>query len=717
MLDAKEIKNILTKVPNAPGIYKMISEEGSVIYIGKAIDLKKRLQQYFRKNYQHSTRTKKLIENIKKIDFISVDTDLEAIILETNLIKQFKPKYNILMKDDKNYVYIKITKEEFPRIQIVRKVEKDGAKYYGPKTSAHKVKETFKILKRLFPFRHCGLNIEMLKENPPGKNGKVKHDVKVTNKVLKYPCLDFYIKRCIAPCIGKCTKEEYAEIVKHVENFLEGKANDILKILNQKMQNYAKNREFEKAAKFRDKIEKVESILEKQKVADPHQKDKDIINYCIVQSKAYFNLFQIRDGKLLNQENFVLSAEEVEESESKEVLKAFLNQYYDLSTDIPREILLPHEIEEKSELLDKLSEAKGRKVKIVIPKKGIKNKLLEMSSKNARMYADRQNPSWQQVSELSKKASEDLQKVLKLKEELKRIECYDISHLSGTDTVGSMIVFEKGVPKKDHYRKFKLRTVQGKPDDYRSMEEVLTRRFSKIALQYKHQEYKFKKARKKDQEFIEKNSDIKIDKVDRNFYVLEKGKKIVGFISTLEHSPKVAELRDIWVDKKERGKKLGYKLLKSAIEKVKARRVYAICNKDLLEYYLLMGFEEINKIPEELEEREKEVLKEHKEVAQTVYDRNKHKMDKSFSSIPDLIVVDGGKGQLSSALKVLGKLELSIPVISLAKRLEEIFTPWKKESIILAKNNDALKLLQRARDEAHRFAISYNRKLRAKRYR
>src|SRR3989338_2445833 len=262
MPDKKNIKRILGNLPHNPGIYKMMDKDGKIIYIGKAKDLNKRIRQYFQKNYEHSTRTKKMKENTEDIKITVVDSDLEAVILEHNLIKEFKPKYNVVMKDDKNYVYIKITNEDFPRIQIVRKIEKDGARYIGPKTAAHKVKETFKVIKKLFPFRHCGLDIEMIQENPSGK----EHEVKVTHKVLKYPCIDFYIKRCIAPCIGKCTTEEYREIVKNAERFLEGKVDDILKNLYEQMRQLAVQQKFEKAAGLRDKIKNVEEILEKQKI-------------------------------------------------------------------------------------------------------------------------------------------------------------------------------------------------------------------------------------------------------------------------------------------------------------------------------------------------------------------------------------------------------------------------------------------------------------------
>ncbi len=704
MIENKKLKTILENLPRSPGVYKMLDEEGRVIYLGKAKDLAKRVKQYFQKNYEHSSRTKKLLEKVTSIETIGVDSELEAMILEHNLIKQLQPKYNVIMKDDKNYVYIKITKEDFPRVQIVRKVEKDNAKYFGPKTAAHKVKETFNVLKKIFPFRHCGLDIESL-------GGK---EVKVTNKVIKYPCLDFYIKKCIAPCIAKCTIEEYAEIIKNVESFLEGKADEVLQNLYDKMGIYARNREFEKAAKLRDRIKKVEAIREKQKVQTDLETNQDIINYCIAHNRAFFNLFQIRNGKLIGQENFILSANDLEDNDQKEVLEAFLNQYYEIATDIPKEILIPHELELNSESEKLIEKYSGKKTKITIPKIGTKNKLLEMSLNNARIYADRNKPSWREESELTIKASETLQRLLKIKQPLKRIECYDISHLSGTETVGSMIVFIKGAPKNSMYRKFKLKTVDGKPDDYKSMEELLFRRFSKIAMTNLHAKYAHRRANKKDKDFIEKNNEIDFTKTDRQFFILEKEKKQIGFISVKRHSEKVIELNNLWIKKNERGKKLGYKLIKETIKKCKIKRAYVICREEMRDYYLIAGFEEIKNLPEELTERYKQCVSKHKKISCLSYDTNKHKEDESFKEIPDLIIIDGGKGQLSIGTKVFKELGLDIPYLALAKQMEEIFLPDKEKSIILERNNEALKLLQRARDEAHRFAISYNQNRRLK---
>jgi excinuclease ABC subunit C len=708
-IEAKKLKNILKNLPKAPGIYKMTNEEGRVIYVGKAKDLSKRVKQYFKKGYEHSTRTKKLIEKVDNVETITVDNELEAVILEHNLIKQLQPKYNVIMKDDKSYVYIKITREDFPRIQVVRHTDrkKDNAKYIGPKTAANKVRDTLKLLKKLFPFRHCNLDIQTKGDNK----------VIVTHKTIKYPCIDYHIKRCIGPCIDKCSPEEYQKIIQNVEDFLEGKAGNVLKSLQEQMQKYAKNHKFEQAAKLRDRIKKVESILERQNVSDDSANNQDIINYCTTHGNAYFNLFQVRNGKLIDQENFILKAEEVEEEENVEVLEAFLKQYYELATDIPKEILLPHKLEHQKEIKEFIESHSQIKNRLLVPQRGKKNKLLEMSLKNARIYADRNKPSWQEESELTENAIKELAKLIKSEKPIKRLECYDISHLSGTDTVGSMIVFQKGVPKKDQYRKFKLRTVQGKPDDFKSMEEVLYRRLNKISQNIQHQEYKFKKARKVDKKIIEKNAKIDLEKSDKQFYILEKEKEAQGFIAIEEHSPKISELTNLWIKKELRGEKIGYKLIREALKKAKSKRVYGIIKPELRDYYLLQGFEEIKKVPEELEEQLKKCKKRHKETPIAIaFDKYKHKEDKSFTSIPDLIVIDGGKGQLSSATKILKQLNMEIPYISLAKRLEEIFIPGEKTSIVLPKNNEALKLLQRARDEAHRFAISYNRNLRSKKF-
>lgn len=688
----EKLKEDIKNLPNMPGIYKMYDKEGKIIYIGKAKSLKKRVRQYFQKNYQHSTRTKKLLENLEKIETISVDTELEAIILERNLIKQYYPKYNIILKDDKNFVYIKITNEDFPKIQLVRNIEKDNAKYIGPKTAAHKVKDTLKILKKIFPFRHCNLEINFIDEK--GKNEKEKCKVEVRRKTIKYPCLDYYIKRCAAPCIANCSKEEYQNIITNVTKFLEGKAGEVIGDLKKEMVEAANLKQFEKAALVRDKIAKIESILEKQKISDPNQEDKDIINYIIIGGKAYFNLFQVRDGILTGQENFTLTAADIEKDKDKEVLEGFLTQYYELTADIPKEILLPHEIENEKNLLELINLQTGKKPKLIYPQIGTKNKLIQMCLNNAKIYADRSTPNWKIESDKSENSLYKLQEELELKQPPKRIECYDISHLAGTMTVGSMIVFKNGVPDKSMYRKFQLRTIDNKPDDFRSMEEVLIRRFTKISEKNSEKEYKFRKISLKTIKSVEK---LKIKLSDeRTAYLLTKDDKILSVISISEISKKTAIIKIEHLLNND--KNIGILATKKALEKIKSRRIYAEIDENI-DIYKIMGFEELKNPPNDLDENN------------TYIARNniKKKDDKSFNETPDLIVIDGGKGQLQVAVKILKDQKLEIPVISLAKRLEEIFTPKSKQPIILEKNNPALNLLQRTRDEAHRFAITYNK--------
>ncbi|MFH1218262.1 MAG: GNAT family N-acetyltransferase, partial [Candidatus Peregrinibacteria bacterium] len=443
----------------------------------------------------------------------------------------------------------------------------------------------------------------------------------------------------------------------------------------------------------------------------PNQSDKDVINYLIAQDKAYFNLFQIRDGKLIGQENFILQAKDLEDNtQDKEVLEAFLIQYYSLATDIPKEILLPHEITNKTDI----QELSNKKISFIIPKIGIKIKLLELSLKNAKIYADRNKPKWYEQSNSTKEAAKSLQTLLEIKTTLKRIECYDISHLSGTDTVGSMIVFKNGAPDSSHYRKFKIKTFDNKPDDCKAIEEVLTRRFSH--LQKNSQDYKFRKAIKKDINLLQKEVAPSIKRnhlTYKNFFVLENKKKTTIAFAALRYykDNKAAQINALWVEPKERGKKLGHIVLKEIIKKSKAKRIYLGSKNSLTDYYLEIGFEIIKHPPKEM--LENLTIKWPKEGhTPFVYDTLKHKVDKSFSETPDLVIIDGGKGQLSTASKILAPLK--IPYISIAKKFEEIYTPTKKTQISLPQTSDALKLIQRARDEAHRFAINYNQTLRSK---
>jgi len=733
---SKKIKTVLKNLPDKPGVYKMIDSGGRVIYIGKAKNLKKRVSSYFQKTKTLSPRTQKLIENVEDISYTVVGSELEALIFELNLIKELRPKYNILLKDDKNFVYIKITKEDFPRIQIVRKIDDRKATYFGPKTSKAKVEKTFQMLKKVFHFRHCNLDIEELNEKNTAKNAKnntstgVIKSVKVTHETIKYPCLDYYIKRCSAPCIANISKDEYNEAIENIKRFFEGHHEEIIKNIKKQMMELATNKEFEKAARLRDTLQSIESILERQSISDPNQEDKDIFNYVIDSGKAFFNLFQIREGKLINQENFAVQAASVtdeDEDAKAELLSSFLEQYYEKTTNIPKEILIPHEFQERDELEDYLSEEKGKKVKILIPQKGQKNKLLELSHKNAKIFADRNRASWREEGDDKKNILKDLQALLNLPKEPKRIECYDISHLSGTDTVASMVVFENGVPKNSDYRRFKIRTV-GKAlndiDDFKSIAEVISRRASYIG-EIKD-EFLIRKGKKTDEN--------QLGKEFKNYYIVatkEKSKeKICGQLMSKKYG-QYERISRFEIDPQYRGARLGQRLLKYALKHAKTKRIYINCKLSLANYYEEVGFQQIQKIPKEIEESLKgiECVTEASAVQDQIkaettlwyaYDRSRLR-DKSFESKPDLIVIDGGKGQLSAAVEVLKKYNLKTSIISIAKREEEIFIPTVRgakltsQQIVLEKTDEMLKLIQRLRDEAHRFAITFNKDLREKR--
>jgi excinuclease ABC subunit C len=689
------LKHIISKLPSKPGVYKMKDASGGILYIGKAKDLKKRVSNYFQNNKKNA-KTKKLVEQIEDIDFIAVDSELEALILETNLIKEVRPKYNILMKDDKNYVYIKITvNEDYPRIFITRKLEKDKAKYFGPKTAQHKAEKTLTVLKKIFPFRHCSLLIDYVR---PGK-------VNVRNATIKYPCLDYHIKRCIGPCLGNVSKEEYRKIVDQIIRFLEGKHDEIITKLKEDMAAAVKDKKFESAAKIRDKLMAVEEILERQKVVDTHQENLDVINYFNKEGQIFFNLFQIRNGRLLNQDNFIFKTEVLHE-EDPDTLMSFFEQYYEKATDIPKEILIPHDIEGKSTIEKWLSDMKGQKIKILVPKKGRKDKLLELAYSNAKHFSGLSEAKWEGKEKKGREeALQNLMEILKLDKAPRRIECFDVSHLSGTGTVSSMIVFENGFPKKSDYRKFKLHQEKsGSPDDYASMEETLDRRFKYLKPSAANQELKLKKITKK--EFPQMLKIQKLKKIDNKDYLaIELNKKICGFVHFIEAADKklLILLIHFYEEKSNVETRL---LLKKICEKLRTKRLYLHEKSFSNEILERSGCQFINKIPDSFKLKKDEKL--------LVFDKTKQKDDSSFTKIPDLIIIDGGKGQLNVAVRLLKKICLKIPVVSIAKREEELFIPGKSDSIKLSKDNPVLHLIQHSRDEAHRFAVSFQQNVHLK---
>ncbi|MFA5855219.1 MAG: excinuclease ABC subunit UvrC [Candidatus Gracilibacteria bacterium] len=708
-MEKSRINSVLKNLPHSPGIYKMKDKDGNIIYVGKAKDLSKRVRSYFRADPARSVRTQKLMENVADLEWTEVSSEIEALFLETNLIKEIRPKYNVLMKDDKNFVYIKITKnEDFPRVEIVRKVEKDGARYFGPKTAAHNVKKTLMLLQKLFLFRSCDLGLKQIGE---GANGKVS----VTRKTIAFPCLDYHIKRCMAPCISAVSREEYLAAISKVEQFFEGKTTEIEKDLQVQMAEAAGRKEFEKAASLRDKLLALKSLTDYgQVVTSPDHRDADIFALALSSGKAYINLFILRDGKLVSQENFVAEAAGFEagmEESAGAVLEEFLELYYEKAAEHPKEILLSLEVA-SDELEGWLSLASGHKVKILTPQKGKKHKLVELAEKNAISFMKQHKAKWEIRAPGTEEESAELARVLGLPKPPKRIEGYDISHFSGEDTVASMVVFENGIPKKDHYRKFHLKTIaRYEIDDFKSMEEILRRRLKYLG--HGPKDFTFRKAAKTHKGGIEKLwkewDDSGFHGKADEYFVALKAKKVVGMVRFLPGQNKTYLLRSFYVTPKCRGKGISRSLFLYGIEKLKARRIYLSCSEKMKEFYEGFGFESIKEMPKNFE------ISEGKFYA---YDPAKHH-DSSFEEKPDLILIDGGKGQLSSAQKAMSAFDLKIPMISLAKREEEVFVPHRERGasghsspIILPKGSPALHLLQRLRDEAHRFAVEFQRKVR-----
>ncbi len=536
-----KIQEQLKLLPTNPGVYLMKNEQAKIIYVGKAINLKNRVKSYFQSSKNHSPKVKSMVEKISDFEYIITANEIEALILECNLIKKYRPKYNISLRDDKTYPYIKVTlNEDYPTVSITRKILKDGAKYFGPYTSAGAVHEVLNLLKKLFQIRSC------------------------RQMNTKRPCLEFHIKRCLAPCTGRVAKSEYREMIKSLCLFLEGRNEVVLKELTSRMQIAAENFQFELAAKLRDQVLAIEKISAKQNIIIGSS-DQDIIGLARKADEACIQIFFIRSGKMIGRDHFLLNGTE-DETDSA-LLNAFLEQYYNKATFIPKEILLPVEIENEEILSAWLSQKKNGKVSFGLPQRGVKKEMVLMANDNAVVVLEEQMIKNSAGLEQTVGAMKDLGRYLRMEKELKRIECFDISHIQGSETVASMVVFSNGAPDKQEYRRYKLKSVEGKPDDFKSMQEVVGRRYRQ-----------------------------------------------------------------------------------------------------------------------------------------------------SDGIMPDLIIIDGGKGQLNSALEIIRALgHYQIPVVGLAKQFEYVFLEGQSEPVILPPNSKALYLIQRIRDEAHRFAITYHRKLRHKR--
>ena len=541
----------------------MHDEKDAIIYIGKAVSLRKRVHQYFQPSHDEGIKKAQMVKQIARFEYIITDSELEALVLECNLIKEHRPKYNTMLRDDKTYPYIRVTLgEDYPRVLFSRQQKKDRSRYFGPYTSAGAVKDTIELINKLYGLRTCNRNL-------PRDTGKDR------------PCLNYHIHQCVAPCQGYISKEEYRKKVDAAVEFLNGNYAPILKSLEEKMNEASEQLEFERAIEYRELLGSVKQIAQKQKITHTDGEDKDIIALAADDRDAVVQVFFIRDGKLIGRDHFYIKLGN--EDSKSQILTTFLKQFYSGTPFLPREIMLQEEVEDIEVLEAWLTQKRGSKVHIRVPQKGMKEKLVELAKKNAQLVLSQDREKMRREEGRTIGALKEIEKLLGL-EHLQRVEAFDISNINGFETVGSMIVYEKGKPKRSDYRKFKLKTVTG-PDDYASMHEVLTRRFT--------------------------------------------------------HGMKEQE---------------------------------ELAEKDLSEEY------------------------------------------GSFTRFPDLIMMDGGRGQVNIALKVLDELKLNIPVSGMVKddnhRTRGLY--YNNVEIPIDRNSEGFKLITRIQDEAHRFAIEYHRSLRSK---
>lgn len=551
------IEEELKKLPTQPGCYLMHDETDEIIYVGKAVNLRNRVRQYFQASRNKGVKIEQMVTHIRRFEYIVTDSELEALVLECNLIKEHRPKYNTMLMDDKTYPFIKVTTNEpFPRVMLARRIQKDKAKYFGPYTSAGAVRDTIDLLHKLYHIRSCNRNL-------PRDIGKER------------PCLNYHIKQCDGPCQGYISKEEYGKSVQQVLRFLNGNFDGILKELEEKMMEASDNLEFEKAIEYRELLNSVRQIAQKQKITDSHGEDRDILAAATSDEDAVVQVFFIRGGRLIGRDHFYLRIQRGEKL--SEILDSFMKQYYAGTPFIPGELMLQVELPERELLEEWLTRKRGGKVSIYAPKKGTKEQLVELAESNARMVLEKDKERLKREEGRTIGAVKEIEKLLGISE-LNRMEAYDISNTNGFESVGSMVVYDRGKPKRNDYRKFKIKGIEG-ADDYGSMREVLTRRFT--------------------------------------------------------HG---------------------------------------------------------------LKERE-----ESKAVG-------------GFTVFPDLILMDGGKGQVNIALEVLDTLHLHIPVCGMVKddrhRTRGLY--YQNQEIEIDRNSEAFRLITRIQDEAHRFAITYHKQLRGK---
>lgn len=555
------IEEELKKLPAKPGVYIMHDERDEIIYVGKAISLKNRVRQYFQSSRNKTAKIEQMVTKIRRFEYIVTDSEVEALVLECNLIKEHRPKYNTMLTDDKTYPYIRVTvNEAFPRVMLSRTMKKDKSKYFGPYTSGGAVKDTIELIQKIYKIRTCNRNL-------PKDTGKTR------------PCLNYHIKQCNAPCQGYISQEDYAKSIAAVLEFLNGNLSEVSKMLEDKMLEASENMEYETAIEYRELLNSVKQIAQKQKITNSDLEDKDVIALSRDQNEGVVQVFFIRSGRLIGREHFYMN---ISINDKKgQIVSSFIKQFYSGTPYIPKELMIQEEIEDMELIEQWLTKRRGQRVYIRVPKKGTKEKLVELAEKNAAMVLTKDNERIKVEEKRTIGAVKEIEELLNISD-ISRIEAFDISNISGYQSVGSMIVYEQGKPRRSDYRKFKIKSVSG-PDDYASMNEVLTRRFTH-------------------------------------------------------------------------------------------------------------GIEEMQEM------------------------NNQDVKYGSFTKFPDLIMMDGGRGQVNIALKVLEELKLNIPVCGMVKddnhRTRGLY--FDNEEIPIEKNSEGFRLITRIQDEAHRFAIEYHRSLRSK---
>lgn len=710
----QKLRRRIAQAPDQPGVYRWLGSEGEILYVGKAKSLRQRLRSYVAPGAKLGAWKESLVRQVHDFDLTVVRTELEALVLETNLIKEHRPKYNVLMKDGKSYVYVRVSGHTYPRIDVVRKIEDDGAQYFGPKPAAWQVYEVLAILRKLYRFRTCKMEIEPA----PNAPATIPLEVVCTHRDRPVPCLDYHMQQCIAPCIGSMTPTQYKEqCIDPVVRFWKGELGPVTQVLKVKMQEAATNKQFEAAAQYRDQLQRITSLSEEQVVSDASGEDADAIGVAVMASRCQAVVYQKRNGKVTGE---IASALSGQPETVQEALEQFLPLYYSDVPSIPTLILIPEEIPSAATLEAWLTERAGRRVELRVPARGQKTQLLDVAMSNAKQKVMQQEAKWEAEARNTADAASELQSLLALAEPPKRIECYDISHLGGTETVGSMVVFENGKPKREHYRSFTVQTLKsGDVDDYRSLQEVLRRRLRHLTGGTKGELERWakegiviRKAVKADQPAIEAlRKDDGASETDVHFYkeaaVAERGGTIVAIVRLGPLGKGLTALRSLYVVKEERGKKLGQALARFILSKTKEKKVYLHCEDALQDFYASAGFRHLIKPPEALVEVERAYRETHPDeppLCPMVWNGDEHKTDSSLGRKPDLLLIDGGIGQLHAVEVELERSGLEIGLISLAKREEEVFARGSNVPLIIQRDSPAHVLLRRLRDEAHRFA-------------